>query len=70
MYVLWDGVELDKSKRAVENLQRMLWGLESFRVLDITLASTSEVLNRARKDFEHTMKEVTVPIFSACGPAD
>lgn len=63
-------MELDKSKRAVENLQRMLWGLESFRVLDITLASTLEVLNRAKKDFEHTMKEVTVPIFGTCGSTD
>ena len=34
MYILWDGVELDKSKAAVQNLQRMIWGLESFRVFD------------------------------------
>lgn len=57
MYILWDGVELDKSKAAVQNLQRMIWGLESFRVFDITLASTLEILGKTRLDFDHAMRE-------------
>jgi hypothetical protein len=64
MYILWDGVELDKSKAAVQNLQRMIWGLESFRVFDITLASALEILGKARLDFDHTTREVRKRTFA------
>ena len=64
MYILWDGVELDKSKAAVQNLQRMIWGLESFRVFDITLASTLEILGKARLDFDHATQEVRKRTFA------
>ena len=63
MYILWDGVELDKSKAAVQNLQRMIWGLESFRVFDITLASTLEILHKTRLDFDHATREVRKQTF-------
>lgn len=64
MNVLWDGVELDKSKEAVQNLQRMIWGLESFRQFDVTLASTLDTVRKARADFDHVMRDVRRLCFS------
>ncbi|KAI9728899.1 MAG: hypothetical protein M1834_007157 [Cirrosporium novae-zelandiae] len=63
--VLFDGVTLEKSHKALERLRRMLWGLESLRIFENTLSSSVAVIKNVKEDSVHAIKYVCDPKLSS-----
>ncbi|MCJ1243289.1 hypothetical protein MMC30_000486 [Trapelia coarctata] len=55
--VLFDGLDMGKSAKALGKLERLIWGLESFRIFDNALSSSVNEIKQVAPNFQEFTKE-------------
>ena len=56
--MIFDGLEFEKSSKALQRLQVLIWGLESFRAFGSVLSSSVIDIKSVKENLDHATKEV------------